>query len=115
MVGGLSWTNIKTVSTNERQANFTLTNHRPGNCFHSFQIQGTSEWGSLKHASNFAHFALQAAKINIFPEQSIRFAMKQINYVLGDTGSEFVMGFFGAILKRFLDKLGNFVGNNIKI
>ena len=41
--------------------------------------------------------------------------MKQINYVLGDTGSEFVMGFFGAILKRFLDKLGNFVGNNIKI
>ena len=62
MVGGLSWTNIKTVSTNERQANVTLTNHRPENCFHSFQNLGNIGMGKPKTCIKFCTLCTSGCK-----------------------------------------------------
>jgi len=51
-----------------------------------------SEWASLRHAANLAHFALQAAHLNIDSDASESFAESQINYILGDTGRSYVVG-----------------------
>ena len=51
-----------------------------------------SEWGSLHYASNCAHYALQAARLGIREEEGKIFAESQINYILGDTGRSYVVG-----------------------
>jgi len=52
----------------------------------------SSEWGSLRHAANLAHFALQAANLEVDVEKSQTFAKSQINYILGDNGRSYVVG-----------------------
>ena len=69
---------------------------------------GSSEWGSLRYAGNFAMFAMQvtshiniastslhsqAGFLGIKPEQSFKFAEQQMNYALGDAGHSYVCGF----------------------
>jgi len=51
-----------------------------------------SEWGGLRYAGNMAHFALQAANLDIDVEASINFAETQVNYILGDNGRSYVGG-----------------------
>ncbi|CAF0791123.1 unnamed protein product [Adineta ricciae] len=50
-------------------------------------------WGSLRHASNAAFLCLMAAEININEAQYLKFVTEQINYILGDSGRSFVIGF----------------------
>lgn len=52
-----------------------------------------SLWGSLRHASNVAYICLQAANVGINTEVYRTFAKSQIDYILGDTGRSFVVGF----------------------
>ena len=52
-----------------------------------------SKWGSLRHASNFAMFALQAGHLGIMTEEGLAFAETQMNYALGDAGHSYVCGF----------------------
>ena len=54
---------------------------------------GSSEWGSLRYAGNFAMYAMQAGHLGIKPEQAFEFAEGQINYALGDAGQSYVCGF----------------------
>jgi len=51
-----------------------------------------SEWGGLRYAGNLAHFALQAANLDIDVEASKSFAETQVNYILGDNGRSYVGG-----------------------
>jgi len=51
-----------------------------------------SSWGSLRHAANLAHYSLQAANLGIDVDESQAFAESQINYILGDMGRSFVVG-----------------------
>jgi hypothetical protein len=53
----------------------------------------SSAWGSLRYASNFAMFAMQAAHLGIQEEEAVSFAESQINYILGDgAGHSYVVG-----------------------
>jgi len=52
----------------------------------------SSQWGSLRYASNVAGFALQAANLGVDVDNCINFAESQINYILGDTGRSYVCG-----------------------
>lgn len=52
-----------------------------------------SLWGSLRHISNVAYLCLQAADIGINTEKYRIFAKSQMDYILGDTGRSFVVGF----------------------
>lgn len=52
-----------------------------------------SQWGALRHAGNVAFVCLQAANLGINTDEYSKFAVKQINYILGDTGRSFVIGF----------------------
>jgi len=52
----------------------------------------SSQWGSLRYAADLAHFALQAAHLDLDADNSINFAESQINYILGDTGRSYVCG-----------------------
>ena len=54
---------------------------------------GSSEWGSLRYAGNFAMFAMQAGYYGLQPEAAFKFAEQQMNYVLGDAGHSYVCGF----------------------
>ena len=53
---------------------------------------GSSAWGSLRYASNFAMFAMQAANLGIREAEAVAFAESQINYILGDAGHSYVVG-----------------------
>ncbi|XP_037040724.1 endoglucanase E-4-like [Bradysia coprophila] len=52
-----------------------------------------SEWGSLRHASNVAYICLQAASAGINASAYRTFAKSQIDYILGDAGRSFVVGY----------------------
>jgi hypothetical protein len=53
----------------------------------------SSAWGSLRYASNFAMYALQAARLGILENEAVAFAESQINYILGDgAGHSYVVG-----------------------
>jgi len=52
----------------------------------------SSQWGSLRYAANYAHYAVQAAKLGIREEEGTSFASSQLNYILGDTGRSYVVG-----------------------
>lgn len=52
-----------------------------------------SQWGSLRHAGNVAFVCLQAADAGINAAEYRDFARSQINYILGDTGRSFVVGY----------------------
>ncbi|KAJ6644009.1 Endoglucanase E-4 [Pseudolycoriella hygida] len=52
-----------------------------------------SLWGSLRHNSNIVYLCLQAANIGINTDVYRAFAKSQIDYMLGDTGRSFVVGF----------------------
>lgn len=52
-----------------------------------------SLWGSLRHISNVVYLCLQAASIGINTADYRSFAKSQIDYILGDTGRSFVVGF----------------------
>ncbi|XP_022200004.1 endoglucanase E-4 [Nilaparvata lugens] len=49
--------------------------------------------GTLCHAANIAFVCMQAADIGIEQEKYRDFAKKQIDYILGDSGRSFVIGF----------------------
>ncbi|CAF1310342.1 unnamed protein product, partial [Didymodactylos carnosus] len=52
-----------------------------------------SQWGALRHAGNVAFVCLQAAAAGINTQEYVNFAAKQINYILGDSGRSYVIGF----------------------
>ena len=52
----------------------------------------SSQWGSLRYAANYAHFAVQAARLGIKKTEGNNFAKSQIDYILGDTGRSYVVG-----------------------
>lgn len=52
-----------------------------------------SVWGSLRHISNVVYLCLQAANIGINTEEYRSFGKSQMDYILGDTGRSFVVGF----------------------
>lgn len=52
-----------------------------------------SQWGALRHSSNVAFLCLQAADLNINKNEYVQFAIQQMNYVLGDTGPSYLIGF----------------------
>ena len=52
-----------------------------------------SKWGSLRHAANAAFICLQAASLGINSQLFSNFSLQQLNYILGDSGHSFVVGF----------------------
>jgi len=52
----------------------------------------SSQWGSLRYASDLAFFALEAANAGVDVDNCVNFAESQLNYVLGDTGRSYVCG-----------------------
>jgi len=54
---------------------------------------GSSEWGSLRYAGNFAMYAMQAGHLGIKPQEAFQFAEQQMNYALGDGGHSYQCGF----------------------
>ncbi|CAF3760770.1 unnamed protein product [Rotaria sordida] len=52
-----------------------------------------SQWGALRHAGNAAFICLQAADVGINTQEYLDFASRQINYMLGDSGRSYVIGF----------------------
>ncbi|CAF1081762.1 unnamed protein product [Rotaria sp. Silwood1] len=52
-----------------------------------------AQWGALRHAGNVAFLCLQAADIGINTQEYLNFASQQINYILGDSGRSYVIGF----------------------
>jgi len=52
----------------------------------------SSQWGSCRYASNFAHFAFQAAALGVQETKARNFGESQINYILGDGGRSYVVG-----------------------
>lgn len=52
-----------------------------------------SVWGSLRHVSNAAYVCLVAASAGINPGPYNAFAKSQIDYILGDAGRSFVVGY----------------------
>jgi len=53
----------------------------------------SSQWGSLRYAANFAMYATQLVKNDIMADAMFNFAESQVNYVLGDTGRSYLVGF----------------------
>lgn len=53
----------------------------------------SSEWGSLRYAANFAMYATQLVHYDIMANEMFDFAESQINYILGDTGRSYVVGY----------------------
>jgi len=51
------------------------------------------KWGSNRYAANAAMLALLAAKNGINTKQYYDFAASQINFMLGDAGRSYVVGF----------------------
>lgn len=51
------------------------------------------KWGSNRYAANAAMVALLAAKAGINSKQYSDFAASQINFMLGDGGRSYVVGF----------------------
>lgn len=51
------------------------------------------KFGTLCHAANVAFVCLQAADAGISPKKYREFAKTQINYMLGDSGRSYVVGF----------------------
>ncbi|CAF4058933.1 unnamed protein product [Adineta steineri] len=51
------------------------------------------QWGALRHAGNVAFICLQAAEIGINTQEYVDFASRQINYILGDSGRSYLIGF----------------------
>ncbi|XP_075218720.1 uncharacterized protein LOC142323236 [Lycorma delicatula] len=51
------------------------------------------KFGTLCHASNIAFACLQAADTGINPEKYRKFAKSQIDYILGDSGRSYVIGY----------------------
>ncbi|XP_077288531.1 endoglucanase E-4-like isoform X2 [Arctopsyche grandis] len=49
--------------------------------------------GALSHAANVVFLCMQAAKLGISPKKYENLAKQQINYMLGDSGRSFVVGF----------------------
>lgn len=52
-----------------------------------------SEWGANRIASNMAFACMQAADLGVNKDAYYAFARQQINYMLGDTGRSYVVGF----------------------
>ena len=52
-----------------------------------------SKWGSLRHAANVAFICLNAANMDIKREEFTEFAIQQLNYILGDAGHSYVVGY----------------------
>jgi len=52
-----------------------------------------SEWGALRHTSNVVFICLQAASAGINSDVYNEFAKEQIDYMLGDGGRSYVVGF----------------------
>ena len=56
-----------------------------------------SQWGSNRYAANAAFLMMQAKKMNRMAEADqnkyFNFAAGQINYMLGDSGRSYVVGF----------------------
>nr|AXQ39836.1 beta-1,4-endoglucanase [Loboptera decipiens] len=50
-------------------------------------------WGTLRHAANVAFICLEAASAGISTSQYRSFAQNQINYMLGDAGRSYVVGY----------------------
>ena len=61
---------------------------------------GSSEWGSLRYAGNFAMFAMQAGHLGIKPQEAFQFAEQQMNYALGDGGHSYQCGYGSSPPKR---------------
>nr|CAD54726.1 beta-1,4-endoglucanase [Mastotermes darwiniensis] len=51
------------------------------------------QWGSLRMISNAVYICLQAADLSINSDTYRQFAKSQLNYILGDAGRSFVVGF----------------------
>jgi len=54
------------------------------------------KWGTNRHAANIAFISLQASMLKpALPKAGayFTFAQKQLNYLLGDTGRSYVVGF----------------------
>jgi len=51
------------------------------------------KWGSLRHAGNIAFILMGAAKNGINADKYKGFATQQLNYILGDGGRSYVVGF----------------------
>jgi len=52
-----------------------------------------NEWGSLRHVGNAAFICLGAARNGLNPDAYNQFAIQQLNYILGDGGRSYVVGF----------------------
>ena len=52
-----------------------------------------SKWGSLRHAANAAFICLHAANMDINRSVSSKFALQQLDYILGDAGHSYVVGY----------------------
>ncbi|XP_045161147.2 endoglucanase A-like [Mercenaria mercenaria] len=52
-----------------------------------------NKWGSLRHTANMAFIAIMASLENIHPTEYRQWAASQINYMLGDGGRSYVVGF----------------------
>lgn len=52
-----------------------------------------SSWGSLRHTANVAYLCLQAATAGINADVYRAFAKSQLDYMLGDAGRSFVVGY----------------------
>ncbi|KAK3581338.1 hypothetical protein CHS0354_016181 [Potamilus streckersoni] len=52
-----------------------------------------SQWGANRYAANMAMMALMAAEQGIHATEYRKWAETQINYILGDNGRSFVVGF----------------------
>ena len=57
-------------------------------------------WGSNRYAANAAFIALLAAKNDINAKANYDFAASQINFMLGDGGRSYVVGFGNNYPKR---------------
>jgi len=52
----------------------------------------SSQWGSLRYAADLSFIALQAAELGVQTDKGREWAEGQINYILGDTGRSYVVG-----------------------
>ncbi|KAF0300354.1 Endoglucanase E-4 [Amphibalanus amphitrite] len=52
-----------------------------------------NQWGSLRHVGNVAFICLVAAKKGLKSNAYENFAIQQLNYILGDGGRSYVVGF----------------------
>ncbi|XP_037094013.1 endoglucanase 15-like [Pollicipes pollicipes] len=52
-----------------------------------------NQWGSLRHAGNVAFICVAAAKAGLNPDSYRQMAEQQLNYIFGDSGRSYVVGF----------------------